>query len=107
MATVPQSHDSPLGIRQAIAKKRVEILRLVAKHGANNIRLFGSIARGDEVESSDVDFLVELMPGRSLLDQVGLQQDLQELLSRKVDVVLEGGLSPYLADRILAEAMPL
>lgn len=107
MAAAPQSHDSPLGIRQTVAKRKAEILRLAAKHGANNIRLFGSIARGDEVESSDIDFLVEMKPRRSLLDQVGLQQDLEELLGRRVDVVPEGGLSPYLADQILAEARPL
>ncbi|MCE9552671.1 MAG: nucleotidyltransferase family protein [Planctomycetes bacterium] len=71
-------------------------------HGARKVRLFSSVARGDARPTSDVDFLIDLEPGRSLLDQVGLQQDLEQLLNRRVDVVVEGGLSPYLEKRILA-----
>lgn len=85
---------------------REAILAIAARHGADNLRLFGSVARGKS-DPNDVDVLVELQPGRSLLDQVGLQQDLEELLGCPVDVVVEGGISPYLEERILAEAVPL
>jgi hypothetical protein len=71
------------------------------------VRAFGSIARGGESDHSDVDILVDLAADRSLLDQVGLRQELEELLDRKVDVVVEGGISPYLEKRILSEAVPL
>lgn len=94
-------------LQNDIAANRAEILRLAAAHGARTIRLFGSVARGNASPSSDVDFLIDLEPGRSLLDQVALQQDLEQLLNRRVDVVVEGGLSPYLEQRILAEAVPL
>ena len=90
-----------------LEQKRTEILQIAAKHGARNVRVFGSTARGSATDDSDVDILVELDDGRSLLDQVGLQQELEELLGRKVDVVVEGGISPHLEDRILSEAVPL
>jgi uncharacterized protein len=83
------------------------ILRIAAEHGARNVRVFGSAARGESGPDSDLDLLVELEPGRSLLDHIALCQDLEEMLGRKVDVVVEGGLSPYLQERILAEARPL
>jgi len=86
---------------------RAIVLDAARKHGARNIRVFGSFARGEAGPESDLDLLVELEPGRSLLDHVGLIQELRERLERKVDVVLEGGLSPYLRDVILAEARPL
>lgn len=90
-----------------VARHRAAILRIAAKYGAGNVRVFGSAARGSETGRSDIDILVELEEGRSLLDQVGLQQELQELLGRKVDLVVEAGMSPYLEERILAEAVPL
>ena len=90
-----------------LQRQRGAILRIAANYGARNIRIFGSISRGVETEHSDVDLLVDLEPGRSLLDQVGLKQELEELLGRSVDVVVEGGISPYLEERILAEAVPL
>lgn len=90
-----------------LADRREEILRLAGLHGAKNVRIFGSAARGEDVEGSDIDVLVELEEGRSLLDHVGLKQDLEELLGTKVDVVVEGGISPYLEEQILAEAVPL
>ena len=68
---------------------------------------FGSVARGTASQTSDLDLLVEMEPGRSLLDLVALNQDLEDELGRPVDVVSEGGLSPYLRDRILAEAIAL
>jgi predicted nucleotidyltransferase len=90
-----------------LEENRTAILRIAAKHGARRVRVFGSTARGTAGEGSDVDILVDLAEGRSLLDHVGLQQELEELLGRKVDVVVEGGISPYLEQRILAEAVPL
>lgn len=77
------------------------------KHGANNVRIFGSVARGEADEKSDIDFLVEMAPNRSLLDLGGLLMDLQELLERKVDVATERGLRPHIREAILKEAVPL
>jgi uncharacterized protein len=94
-------------IRARIETKRDEILAIAARHGASNVRVFGSVARGEAGSSSDLDLLVTFEPGRSLLDQVGLEQDLEELLGLRVDVVTEGGISPYLEPIILAEASPL
>ncbi len=90
-----------------IVQKRDEILAAAARRGARNVRVFGSVARGTAGPSSDVDLLVDVDPGRSLLDVVGLWQDLEDLLGRKVDLVTEAGLHPELRDRILAEARPL
>jgi hypothetical protein len=88
-------------------EKREEILRLAARHGAHNLRVFGSAARGEAGPDSDVDFLVELDPDRSLLDLGSLLMDLQDLLGRKVDLVTEKALHWYIRDRILREAVPL
>ena len=87
--------------------KREEILRVAAKHGARNVRLFGSAARGEASDASDLDFLVEMEPGRSLLDLVALRNDLMDLLGREVDVVSEDGLYWLLRRKILREARPL
>ncbi len=86
---------------------RSRILELAESHGARNVRVFGSMARGDARPDSDIDFLVEVEQGRSLLDVIGLEQDLQELLGRPVEVLTDGGLSPYLQQRILDEAATL
>ncbi len=88
-------------------KHREAILRIASEHGARNVRVFGSVARGTASETSDLDLLVAMEPGRSLLDLVALTQDLEDVLGRPVDVVTEGGLSPYLRDRILAQAIAL
>ena len=92
---------------QQVRAQREAILRVADRYGARRVRLFGSVARGQAHPSSDVDVLVDMEPGRSLLDLVGLERDLRELLSCPVDVVVEGGISPYLEDRILREAVPL
>ena len=87
--------------------QRQEILRIAAGHGARNVRLFGSVARGENHENSDVDFLVDMESGRSLLDLIGLGQDLEALLHRKIEVVTDASVHPALRDRILTEAQPL
>jgi predicted nucleotidyltransferase len=84
-----------------------EIERVARSHGAQSVRVFGSRARGDAGPESDLDLLVRLEPGRSLLDLIAIKQDLEDMLHCPVDVVTEAGLSPYLRDRILAEARPL
>ena len=87
--------------------KRQEILQLAAQYGARSIRVFGSIARGEATSESDVDFLVEMEEGRSLLDVGGLLADLETLLGRKVDIVEPEGLHWYIRDRVLREAVSL
>ncbi len=86
---------------------REEILAIAERHGASNVRVFGSVARGEARPDSDVDILVDLELGRSLLDHAQLQIELEALLSRKVDVVTERGLRSHLRDRVLQEAIPL
>jgi hypothetical protein len=90
-----------------IANHRLEIIRLADRHGASNIRIFGSVARDEAGPDSDIDFLADLEPGRSLLDLSGLLLDLQTLLGQKVDVVTAKGLHWYIRDTILAEARGL
>ena len=96
-----------MGLNDVVRSKKDEILQIATRYGAIRIRMFGSVARGEEGENSDLDLLVKFESGRSLLDLIGLKQDLEELLGRKVDVVSEGGVSPYLRDRIFQEAIPL
>ena len=93
--------------RDVLREKREEILRLADRHGARRVRIFGSVARREDDEHSDLDFLVDMEPGRSLLDLGGLQADLEALLGRPVDVVTERGLKPRIRDRVLSEAIPL
>jgi uncharacterized protein len=88
-------------------ERREEILRLAERRGAHSLRVFGSVARGDANENSDLDLLVAWEPGRSLMDHAGLVQDLQELLGVKVHVGTEKSLHWYVRDRILHEATPL
>jgi predicted nucleotidyltransferase len=90
-----------------VLEKREEILAIAARHGARRVRVFGSVARGEETRSSDLDLLVEFEPGRSLLDQIALAQDLKDLLGREVDVVTEKGLHWYVKERVCREAVPL
>jgi uncharacterized protein len=94
-------------LRELLQEKRQEILTIAAKHGAYNVRIFGSVARGEDDQASDVDVLVELGPDRSLLDLGGLLADLEGLLGHKVDVVTERGLRSRIRERVLHEAVPL
>jgi predicted nucleotidyltransferase len=96
-----------MDLREVLTRKKDEIAKIAATHGARNIRVFGSVARGEADEKSDIDFLVEMEPGRSLLDLGGLLMDLQEVLGRDVDVVTERGLNPRIRDRVLREAVSL
>lgn len=92
---------------EIVEQKRQDILRIASRHGARNIRIFGSVARGEAKEGSDVDFLVDLEPGRSLLDHAALLLDLEQLLGCKVDVVTVRGIRPRIREQVLREAVPL
>jgi len=93
--------------REEIIAKRSQILEIAKRYGAYNVRLFGSVARGDAGPESDIDFLINLEPGRSLLDHIALKQDLEDLLHRKVDVANEKGLKQRILRNALTEAVPL
>jgi predicted nucleotidyltransferase len=90
-----------------LEEKRGEILRIAAEHGAREVRVFGSVARGEADRESDIDFLVELESGRSVLDLGGLQMELESLLGRRVDVVTVRGLKARIRERVLREAIPV
>ena len=90
-----------------VQAERERIFEIAARHGARHVRVFGSVARGEATTGSDVDFLVDFEPGRSLLDHTALVAELEDLLGRKVDVVTERGLYWLLRRRILKEARPL
>ncbi len=96
-----------MSVDELLKEKRADILRIAAQHGARNVRLFGSVARGEARPDSDIDVLVEFEPGRTLLDRIGMIQDLEDLLGCKVDVVTEAAVSPYLRERVLKEAVAL
>ena len=92
-------------LRDLVRSKRSEILALAERHGARDLALFGSVARGEADETSDLDLLVSFDEGRSLFDHVGLQQDLEDLLGIRVDVVSRAALSPYIREALLREAV--
>jgi predicted nucleotidyltransferase len=94
-------------IEQLLREKRGEIRRIAAKHGARNIRIFGSVARGEAGGDSDLDILVDTGPETSSWFPAGLVLDLEEILGCKVEVVTEKGLNPHLRERVLQEAVPL
>jgi hypothetical protein len=96
-----------MGIEEILRGRRREILEIAERHGARNVRVFGSVARGEARPDSDVDFLVGRGPTRTPFFPGGLLMDLQDLLGRKVQVCTEGGLHPRLRDRILKEAVTL
>jgi hypothetical protein len=96
-----------MGIDEILRGKREEILRIAARHGAHNVRIFGSVVRGEATAESDLDVLVDLEPGRSLFDHAGLLRELEQFPGCKRDVITARGLRPYLRDRVLREAVPL
>lgn len=96
-----------MSILNQLKENREALLSIAKKRGAFNVRVFGSVSREEETPNSDIDFLVSMEQGRSLLDLVGLQQDLTAYLLRNVDVISDDGLNKYLRDRIINEALPL
>lgn len=96
-----------MGVQELLKEKREEILRLAGSHGMDNVRVFGSVARGEAGPGSDVDFLVRLAPGVTLIGHSALIRELETLLGRKVDVISERGLRPRIRDQVLREAVPL
>jgi hypothetical protein len=96
-----------MGIEDLLHEKRADILAIAERYGAHNVRVFGSVARGQADEASDVDFLVDLEAGRSLFDLGGLLMELQALLGHEVDVATPRGLKPRIRERVLREAVRL
>ena len=96
-----------MSIEQLLNDKRIEIVRIAKANGATRVRIFGSFARGTARPNSDLDLLIDLEPGRHLLDMVAIKQDLEDLLGRPVHVVTEAAISPYMRDEILRDAIPL
>ena len=92
---------------EVLKSKREAILQIAERHGGRNLRVFGSLARGEGTAASDLDVLIQLESGRSLLDIVAIKQDLEDLLDRQVDVVTEGALNPLIREQVLAEAVRL
>jgi uncharacterized protein len=96
-----------MDLDKILKDKREKILRITASHGAQNVRVFGSLARGEAGPDSDIDILVELDHGRSLLDIIAIKQDLEDLMECDVDVVTEAAISPYIREQVLKEAISL
>ena len=96
-----------MDLRTLLVQKREVVLEIAARYGAYDVRLFGSVARGEADSASDIDILVKMEPGRSLMDLGGLLYDLQILLGTEVDVVTEKGLRPRIREKVLQEAIPL
>jgi uncharacterized protein len=99
--------EARMDLVNLLRQKRKAILQIAAKNGAKRVRVFGSVARGEAREDSDVDFLVEFEEDRSLLDHSRLILDLEELLGRKVHVLTHGSLHSVIRDQVMAEARPL
>lgn len=96
-----------MNIRDVLEHKREEILSIAHRNGAKDIRILGSVARGDATPDSDIDFLVEMESGRTLLDIIAIKQDLEDLLGCTVDVVTEAAVSPYIRDEVISQAVSL
>ena len=96
-----------MSVREQIQQQREEILRVAAGHGAGNVRLFGSVARGEETPDSDVDLLIDVTGDTTPWFPGSLVADLERLLSRPVQVVIHRSLSPLVRDAVLREAVPL
>src|SRR5205807_5710255 len=101
------SGGMPVSLEELVKTKREDILRTATRHGAYNVRIFGSVARGEADSKSDIDLLVDMEAGRSLLDLSGLLIDLEDLLGCNVDVITEDGLRDRIRERVLREAVTL
>jgi len=96
-----------MDVADLLQNKLHEVLRITACYGAHNVRVFGSVARGEAGPDSDLDLLVELGPDRSLFDLISIQQELEDLLGRRVHVLTEAAVSPYMRDGVLKDAIAL
>jgi len=96
-----------MSIQDLVKDRREDILRIAAQYGAQSVRIFGSVARGEARSDSDLDLLVEMAPDRSLLDIIAIQQDLEDMLGCKVQVLTEAAVSPYFRETVLKEAVYL
>jgi predicted nucleotidyltransferase len=96
-----------MNIKQLLREKRDEIRTIAAKHGVCSIRIFGSAVRGEAGPDSDIDFLIDVGPTTSSWFPAGLVLDLEEVLGRRVEIVTEKALNPYIRDHVLREAIPL
>lgn len=96
-----------MAMQELIQQQRDTILRIASEHGAQRVRVFGSVARGEARPDSDLDLLVDMSAGHGLLDIIAIKQDLEDLLGRKVDVLTEAAVSPYLRQAVLTEATDL
>jgi len=96
-----------MGINEILKEHRDEILEIAKRHGAFNVRVFGSVARNEADDKSDVDLLIEIVRGKTLIDLIALNDELEELLNRKVQVVTDEQISPYMRDTIISEAVAL
>lgn len=96
-----------MSLAELVQTHRNDILRIASHYGAYNVRIFGSVARGDADEQSDLDFIVDMETGRSLFDLGGLLSELEDLLGHSVDLVTEKGLRDRIRQRVLQEAIPL
>ncbi|RXT02750.1 nucleotidyltransferase family protein [Ammoniphilus sp. CFH 90114] len=91
----------------SLKKQRDLVLEIARTHGAYDVRVFGSISRGEETDNSDIDLLVNFEPGRSLFDLIELKDELEELLGIRVDIISENGLNKYMKDTVLGDAIQL
>lgn len=96
-----------MSLSNILKNRREDIIRVAGQYGARNVRVFGSMARGEADVDSDLDIIVEMEPGSSLLDIIAIKQDIEDLLGRKVDIVTEASISPYIRDTVLKEAVNL
>jgi hypothetical protein len=96
-----------VSVHERLRERRAQVLQAARRHGARNVRIIGSVARGEPGPDSDLDLLVDLETGRSLLDHAALMIELERILGCKVDVAVEQGLRPRVRDRVLREAVPL
>lgn len=96
-----------MGMLERLHENRDTVLAIAERYGATNVRVFGSVARGEDDDQSDIDFLIDLAPGRSLFDLGGLLMELNALLGKQVDVTTEKGLKRRIRDRVLKEAVSL